>query len=372
MGEVAGAPVDRGTDRAHKSGDQRHHHQAQGNRRQQRNSQRWIAQLEILLSWQQHQSSESHHHPEPTAHQVIHHQKHPARHLGLALILGGQHALNEFTAAIAAAETPPLQGQIGAEHADADAAALNPAGPLAAPLPRQQRQQLRAIHGGQLLQQLVHATHRLQGDHRHRQGTTEGQQQLQTIGDNNGPKTASHRVNEHQGRHHQQQPNRVGEARQGRLTADDAQGFHHLAHGQKGIANANAIHRQGQQKRLDSPQPRRCWSAVAQLREGGIGEHTAAAPERREHHRHGHMGQTKTPPLPIADQTAAAHQTGHVEGGIDREGGGRHRGAGQPAIEAAACNEIIVFTAVAACQPQAEHQGEQQIPPQQNPINGSH
>ena len=290
----------------------------------------------------------------------------------MALILGGQHALNEFTAPIAAAETPPLQRQIGAEHADADAAALNPAGPFAAPLPRQQRQQFRAIHGGQLLQQLVHATNRLQGDHRHRQGTTEGQQQLQAIGDNNGPKAASHRVNEHQGRHHKQQPNRVGEARQGRLTTDDAQGFHHLAHGQKGIANANAIHRQGQQKRLDSPQPCRRWAAIAQLRERGVGEHTAAAPEGRKDHRHGHMGQTKTPPLPVAHQTAAPHQTSHVEGRIDREGGGRHRGASQPAIEAAASNEVIVFAAVAPRQPQAQHQGEQQITRQQNPINGGH
>ena len=290
----------------------------------------------------------------------------------MALILGGQHALNEFTAPIAAAETPPLQRQISAEHADADATALNPAGPLTAPLPREERQQFRAIHGSQLLQQLIHATNGLQRDDRHRQGTTEGQQQLQAIGNHHSPKATGHRVDEHQGGHHHQQPDRVAEASEGRLTTNDPQGFHHLAHRQKGVANTDAIHRQGQQKGLDSPQPSRRWTAITQLCEGCIGEHPAAAPEGREHHRHGDMGQAKTPPLPVAHQTATAHQTCHVEGRIDRKGGGRHGGPSQPAIEAAASNEVVVFTAVTPRQPQAQHQGEQQISRQQDPINGGH
>ena len=120
----------------------------------------------------------------------------------------------------------------------------------------------------------------------------------------------------------------------------------------------DAVHRHGQQESLDAAQPSRRRSAVAQLGESGVGEHTAAAPEGCEDNGHGHVGQTKAPPLPVARQAAGTHEASDIERCIDGEGGGRHRGAGQPTVQTAACHEIIRLAAVAAGQPQPQHQGE--------------
>ena len=208
--------------------------------------------------------------------------------------------------------------------------------------------------------------------HGHRPQQSE--HQLHKIGDHHSPKPSGHGVSEHQYSHNGQQDHRVGNPPESRhrLVRHDAQGFHHLAHRQEGIANADAVHRQCQQKRLRAPQPGSGRTSITQLSEGRIRQHATAAPQRSKHHSHGDMGETKTPPLPVTRQTAGSNQPGHIQRGIDREGGGRHRGTRQPTIETAPGNEIIVFTAIPPCQPEPQHQCAKHVEHKNQPVDASH
>ena len=71
------------------------------------------------------------------------------------------------------------------------------------------------------------------------------QQELNEIGDHHGPQSTGNGVSEHQGGHDDQQHQRVGEATGclNRLIGDDAQCRDHLAHGEEGITDADAVHR---------------------------------------------------------------------------------------------------------------------------------
>ena len=80
--------------------------------------------------------------------------------------------------------------------------------------------------------------------HRHSKSAAKSKQQLDAIGDHHGPKAAGNGVNQHHGRYHHQQPDRIRQAAKGRATLNDAQSLDHLAHGQKGVADADAIDRQ--------------------------------------------------------------------------------------------------------------------------------
>ena len=214
----------------------------------------------------------------------------------------------------------------------------------------------------------------MDGSPGHCGGSHQGQQQLHKIGDHHRPETSSHGVDEHHHSHHRQQQHGVGEPtnRSHRPIGHDAQRFHHFAHGQKGIADANAVHRQRQKKSLDTPQPGRRSTAVAQLGEGSVSHDATAAPKRCEDHRHRHVSQAKAPPFPVASQTTRAHKAGHIQRRIDREGGGRHRGTRQPTIEASTRNEVVVFALVASCQPEPEHQGAEQVRHEDQPVDPSH
>ena len=372
MGEVAGSPVHRGAHGAHERRHQRDHHQAERHRGQQLHGQGGIAELKISASRQQHQGRQRDHDPEPAAHEVIHHQKHPTRQPRLLLIAGGQHALDELATPIAAAETPPLHSDVGREHRDADAAALQPVEARFIPGPGHQRQQLRPLQRLQLFQQRCHPSCGMEGSRGHSKGTRQRQHKLDEIGDHDGPESTGHGVTHHKQSHHHQEPDRVRQSQCCGLTRHQPQRFHHLAEGEEGIADADAVHRHGQQESLDAAQPSRRRSAIAQLGEGGVGEHTAAAPEGCEDNSHGHVGQTKAPPLPVARQAAGTHQAGDVKRRIDGEGGGRHRGAGQPAVQTTASHEIIRLAAVAAGQPQPQHQGENEVSSEKQPIDRCH
>ena len=200
------------------------------------------------------------------------------------------------------------------------------------------------------------------------------QQELNEICDHHGPKATSDGVGQHEGSHDDQQQHGVGETTGGldRLIGDDAECLDHLAHGEEGVTDADAVDRQRQQKSLDAPQPGSCRTAVAQLRERRIREHAAAPPERCEHHRHRHMGQPEPPPLPVCSQASRADNPGDVEGGVDGKRGGRHRRTGKPAAETTTGNEIIVFAPIASGQPETECQRGCQIHDQNGPVDGSH
>lgn len=107
-----------------------------------------------------------------------------------------------------------------------------------------------------------------------------------------------------------------------------AQGLAHLGHGQEGVADTNAVDREGKEEGPDATQPGGGGAAGAQLSEGGISEHAAAAPRGSEHHRHGYMRHAETPPLPVPGKATHPNQTSHLKRCVHREGGGRHRGTG--------------------------------------------
>ena len=318
MGEVAGAPVHRGAHRAHERRQQRHHQQPQGHRRQQLHRQQWIALLPVGLGWEQHHRRQRHQNPGPTAQQIVHRQKHPAGHPRLPFIAGGQQPLNEFAATVAAAKAPPLQGDVSAEGGHRDTGTLQPLQLAALDAPWHKGQQLGPSQGTHALQQGIHAASGMDRSQRNGHRAGQGQHQLQHVGHHHSPQPAGSGVDQHQQRHARQQ------RQLGLRGGGEPEGIAHLGHGEEGIAHADAIDRQGEQKGLDAAQPSRSGTAVTQLRESRIGEHPAAAPQRRKHHGHRHMGHPEAPPLPVARQAAQAHQPSHVERCVHREGGGCH------------------------------------------------
>ena len=366
MGEVAGAPIHRGADRAHEGRHQGDHDQAQGHRRQELNREQRVALLPVGLIGQQHHRGKRHHDPGPAAQDVVHGQKDPAGGAGFPLIAGGEQTLNEFTAAITAAEAPPLQGQVGTEGGDRNPSPVEPLQPSPLDLPGHQRQQLRPGQTADALQQRIHAAGRMDRSHRDSDGPEQGQNQLQHVRDDHGPESAGRRVDQDQ----QGDDGQEGHLRLG--GGGQAQGLTHLGHGQKGIAQADAVDRQGEQKRLDAPQPGGGGAAVAQFRQGRVGQNPTASPEGSEDDGHGDMGHTEAPPLPVAGETAHAHQPGDVEGRIDREGRGRHRGPRQPTFELTARDEVVRLTGVAAGQPEANEQARHQITDDDRPIDAAH
>ena len=202
--------------------------------------------------------------------------------------------------------------------------------------------------------------------HRDSDRPQQGQHQLKHVRDDHGPEAASCGVDQNQQANDGQQGDPgLGSGRQ-------AQGLTHLGHGQEGIAQADAVDRQGEQKGLDAPQPGGRGPAVTQLRQGRIGQDTATSPERSKDHRHGDMGHTKAPPLPVAGEAAHAHQARHIEGRVDREGGGRHRGPGQPTLELTTRNEVVLLAAIAAGQPEANDEACHQIGDDDRPIDAGH
>ena len=238
--------------------------------------------------------------------------------------------------------------------------------------PGNQRKQLRTIHTLELLQQPPHAPCGMERRHGDGARSEQCQNQLHQIRHHNGPEPPSHGVSQHHQRHQCQQPKGVGHAERRRAAGDDAQRLHHLAQCQKGVADADAVHRQSQQKRLDPTQPGCGSTAITQFGEGRISQHTAATPQRCEHHRHGHMGQAKTPPLPVPRQAAAADQTSDIERSIDGERRCGHGCTGKPATETTAGNEIVFLTVVATGQPQPQHQRQNQVGPEKSPVDRRH
>ena len=238
--------------------------------------------------------------------------------------------------------------------------------------PGNKREQLRSVHALELLQQPPHAACSMERRHSDGACSEQCQHQLHQIRHHNGPQPPSHGVRQHHQRHQSQQPKGVGHAERRRAAGDDAQRLHHLAQCQEGIADTDAVHRQSQQKRFDPTQPGCGRTAVTQFGEGRISQHTAAAPQWREHHRHGHVGQAKAPPLPVPCQTAAADQTRDVEGRIDGERRCGHGRTGKPATQTTACNEIVLLTAVATGQPQPQHQRQNQVGPEKSPVDRCH
>ena len=212
----------------------------------------------------------------------------------------------------------------------------------------------------------------MESSNSHRQGPHQSEHKLHEVGDHNGPEPTGHGVSQHQHGDEGQQTNRVGQSEQHRFARHQAQGFHHLAQRQKGIADADAVHGKRQQEGLDAPQPGRRPTAVTQLGKRRISQNPAAPPKGGEDNGHRHMGQAEAPPLPVTSQAATADQPGHVEGGVDRERGGRHRCAGQPAAQATPGNEVVLFTPIATGQPKAKHQGAHQIQTKKGPVDRCH
>ena len=223
--------------------------------------------------------------------------------------------------------------------------------------PGDQRQQLRAIHALELPEESPHAAGSMQRRDSDSDSSEQSQHQLNQIGHHHSPEPPGHGVSQHHQSHHRQQPQRVGHTEGRRASGDDAQRFHHLAQGQKGVTDADAVHGQGQQECLDPPQPGRSRTAVTKFGERRISEHATAAPQRRKHHGHGHVGQAKAPPLPVPSQSTAADQASDVEGGVDGKRRRSHGCTSKPAAETTACDEIVLLTTVATGQPQPQHKG---------------
>ena len=153
MSEVAGSPVHGRAHGAHERSHQRHDDQTKNHWRQELHRQRGIAHLPVALIRQQHKRGKRNEDPQPAANQIIHNQEHPASETRLLFILGSQHALDEFATAVAAAETPPLHGEIGEEGGHADPCTADPVETVGPPAPGHDRQQFRAAERIQLIQQ---------------------------------------------------------------------------------------------------------------------------------------------------------------------------------------------------------------------------
>ncbi len=114
--EIGRAPVNERGNRAHESGHERCHDQAEHANRQKFEHHDRVAELGIFQLRIEHHCRQRHENPWPRADDVVHDIEEPGGFLGLGLIAGGRHALDELAAAIRAAERPPLHEHVGEER----------------------------------------------------------------------------------------------------------------------------------------------------------------------------------------------------------------------------------------------------------------
>ena len=131
------------------------------------------------------------------------------------------------------------------------------------------------------------------------------------------------------------------------------------------------VEHQSKVQRPEATKERRGLAAVPQFIEADVGQDAGPTPQPRiDEHRH-HAREQKRPPRPVASHTLLTHQIRHQVGGVCAEGRGHHADAQKPPGHVSACEEVaggIGFGLLAG--PKANPQGQCEIGPNENPIQG--
>ena len=192
--------------------------------------------------------------------------------------------------------------------------------------------------------------HFAQGVEHHEEGAGHGQDVLQEVGGHHAPEAGGGGVDHHDDENRQDGPEPLvaGEVRQ---LVEHAERDDDLPHGEHAVADADAVERHGGDEGAEGAEPGGRAAAVAELGELHVGEHPRPAPELGQHHRHQHVHQREAPPLPVAGHAVPRHPPRHVERRVHVEGGGRHRGGGEPPRDGAAAHEELRQAAGALAAP---------------------
>ena len=112
------------------------------------------------------------------------------------------------------------------------------------------------------------------------------------------------------------------------------------------------------------------FAFIAELNEFDIGEDAGTAPVTREEEDGHHAGETLGPPDPVAGDAVAGDDAGDEERCIGSEGGGNHRGAGEPPGDVATGDEEFLGAAGgAAAIVEADEEVHRQVDDDYEPVD---
>ncbi len=190
---------------------------------------------------------------------------------------------------------------------------------------------VRAVVGGGLRDQRVHAAHPLDSEHREQDGSGHRDDELEGVGHDDAPQPGEHAVPGGDGEERDRRHPRVHVQRD---TEDGDHGARHPAHDDQ-------VDGKGEVERAKTPEYRRRPTAVAQLGELHIGEDAGPAPEPGKEEHGQDPGERTVPPEPVAGHAVLRDQARHGERRVGGERRRHHGRPGEPPRERAAGHEIV-------------------------------
>ena len=273
----------------------------------------------------------------------------------MPLILGREHALGDVAAPAGLGARivarPPLNRQRNQQHGDPGIGV------------RQIGKQGKLGHDSGVREQAIQSANLRQFEDppRRPHRPDHGQNELNEIREDDRAQPAHHTVHQRDAAGDQQrQPARPTEQNAPEFDGGQADGGHD-----------QDVEHQAEVQRPEAAKKRRRLAAVPQFIEADVGQDAGPTPQPRiDKHRH-HACEQKRPPRPVACNPLLTHQVRHQVGGVCAERRGHHADAQKPPGHVSAREEVaggIGFGLLAG--PKANPQGQREIGPNENPIQG--